>query len=99
MKSFLVFLTLSFVACVAEPGADVEDTDSASSSTLTEMSPEMSFTPLQSTEASPATQSLGCYQIWHCGKCGTRRRNVLHEVCDDGSNTIIYTGPCGEACY
>ncbi len=95
MKSFLVLLSLSLVACVTEPDADVEDTDSASSSTLT----EMSLTPLLSTEAGPAMQSLTCYQIWYCSKCGTRRRNVLHEQCDDGSDTIIYTGPCGEACY
>ncbi len=93
MKSFLVFLSLSLVACVAEPGADTEDTDNESSSALT----ETSLTPLLSPEASP--QSLTCYHIWYCRKCGTMRRNVLHEQCDDGSNTIIYTGPCGEACY
>lgn len=95
MKMFLMFLSLSLAACVAEPGAESEDTNDTSSSLPTEITETGSFT-----KAGPGTQSLTCYQIWYCRKCGiNQRRNVLHEQCDDGSNTIIYTGPCGQACF
>lgn len=115
MKRFLVLLYLSLAACVVEPSAEIEDTDDASLSALTEMasterglsietglSTEMgSFTETGSfTKAGQGTQSLTCYETWYCKKCGiNQRRNVLHEQCDDGSDTIIYTGPCGEPCF
>ena len=100
MKMFLMFLSLSLVACVDQPGADepgaeIEGRNNTDSSALIDRSPTISY----STKADPTTPSLTCYQTWYCTFCGTRRRNVLHEQCDNGSDTIIYVGPCGEPCY
>lgn len=95
MKRFLVLLSLSIVACVSDPGAEPEDTDRTGSPALAETSQAASQDP----EGGPVIQSLTCYQTWYCTWCGNRRRNVLREECDDGSSTVIYTGPCGQACY
>lgn len=88
-----IVLSLSLVACALDPGPDSDPTLDTTTSALTEQSSQVSG-------SEPANASvLACSSLWECEVCrnGTMR-NVLYEVCDDGSQTLVFTGNCGAAC-
>ena len=46
------------------------------------------------------TSALSCQQVWQCDSCDTWSfTNVLHEICDDGSDTVIVAHSCQESCW
>ena len=79
------------VPCDEQDEAD----DTASSASM-----EMSRTTADSTEARATAELASCDYLWDCPRCiNGSWRNVLHEICSDGSDTIIHRGPCGEPCF
>ena len=97
MKRAFAFavLCLSLAACAVESGSEPEQAVDTEVSTLTEQSSESS--DLAETGSSSV---LACSSLWECEVCrnGTTR-NVLYEVCDDGSQTLVLVGDCGRACF
>lgn len=80
-------------ACAVEPGP------LASEREVGEVSSEL---------GTGAQTQLSCTSVWECDQiCGQwingvlvrYGTNVLHRYCDDGSDTIKQTHPCGEACF
>lgn len=96
MSKFLVLPMLFLVACAVEPAANTEATTEAAASALTEVAPTTST----DTKVSTVVRAASCFDEWDCRICGTgRTQNILVQVCDDGSETIIQTRPCGEDCF
>jgi hypothetical protein len=83
-------LSLSLMACIVEPGPEPEPAVDTAMSALTEES---------SRSSDSAEASSSCSALWECELCrdGTTR-NVLYEICDDGSLTRVLVGECARAC-
>jgi len=93
MKKILMFLVFGLMACGGDPGSLADGTEDAPSSVETEVSNTASYT-----EA--LTSEVECYDTWYCRRCGINsRQNVLYQECSDGTRTLVYTGPCGQACF
>lgn len=109
MRSKICLLILvGMIACfTAACAVSEDDTDAVLwdeqdevDDTASSASMEVSRTAADSTEAEMTAESTSCDSVWLCSTCSNgRRRNVLHEICSDGSDTIIQVGPCGEDCF
>ncbi len=108
MKYALTFVTVLLVgvsACAVEPGNQPTDDTSLSTS-----SSQLSVAGSESTNRTSVTQQdVTCSDVWECDQiCGFFNNNgilvrfptnVLHQECSDGSDTVLHTDPCGEACF
>lgn len=47
------------------------------------------------------TAAATCYLEWDCRRCGSpsKNQNVLYQICDDGTQTVVEARACGEACF
>lgn len=103
----LATVLLIGVAACAVDDASPHATESTDSSALLTELPIAG--PQSATSAGPITQNVTCFSEWDCDLiCGFYNNNgilvryptnVLHQVCSDGSDTVIRTDPCGEACF
>jgi hypothetical protein len=96
-STLAVLLFATVAACAVDPVAD----GSPSSASVAEVSDAVTAAPIQSASAS-------CFRVWECDLvCGRFVNgvlirfptNVLHLECDDGTDTVLRTDPCGESCF
>jgi hypothetical protein len=94
MKKLLLLLSLSLMACVAETADEPENIESSLSPT------QKSYAVPASLELNSVNPNVACQRVWDCERCsGNRNRNFVVEICDDGTQRRISTGPCGEPCH
>jgi hypothetical protein len=92
-----VLLAATVTACAVDPVSSAPPPSAA----VAEASDAITAAPIHSASAS-------CFHVWECDQiCGTfvngtlvrYPTNVLHLECDDGTDTVLRTDPCGEACF
>jgi len=90
MKSFLMLSIVNLMACGVESIATTE----APQATVSSAVPARSEATPVSAESESVTAAASCFEEWDCRICGTpnRTQNILVEICDDGTETIISAG-------
>ena len=92
-----VLLFATVAACAVDPVAG----ESPSSASVAEAEDAITAAPIHSASAN-------CFTEWDCdlvcpgffnGQLIWFSTNVLHRVCDDGTDTIVRQDPCGEVCF
>lgn len=95
MKHILLLLLVSTAATACLDGTPDGTQNGTATSELT-------------ATGSGAKTNTVCQQVWECDPiCGRYQNgvlvryptNVLHNECDDGTDTVIHRDPCGENCY
>lgn len=94
MKNLIALMFLSLAACGVEMADDPSSVEAAPVST------QKSYAAPPSLELNSVNPTVACDRVWDCERCqGNRNRNFLTEICDDGTQRRIQTGPCGEPCF
>ncbi|HEY0189949.1 MAG TPA: hypothetical protein VGC42_02430 [Kofleriaceae bacterium] len=98
MKHVLSLLIVSLAAttaCIDTRRTEPDDATDEAQSALT------------STGDGGAKTDITCLKVWECDPiCPVYQNgvyyvfptNVLHKECDDGTDTVVHTDPCGENC-
>jgi hypothetical protein len=94
MKSLLLLSFAIPMACGVEPAPRTETAQGEA------VSSALSSTPTGD-DADAITPALSCFDSWDCRSCGPlgRTQNILVRFCDDGSETIVGKGACGQPCF
>lgn len=79
------------VACAVEANPDPEPPADADDAEIPTSEPTNNGAP---------SPGISCYRAFECVPCTLHRtRNLLVEICSDGTETLVQRSACGQACF